>query len=142
MNRGWGISPEFRKAEMNERLLWKWVKVAWLLWESCQISNLLLEVISERWDFAKQSFMKAKTRQQNNFEIPSISLLHSVRKSQKKSHSLLRAKRATYTFWVDKSSLKCQKLSILASFWKTTKACGQTVLPDRTIIIGQKLVEN
>ena len=28
---------------------------------------------------------------------------HGVWKSQKKSHSTLRAKRATYTFWVDKS---------------------------------------
>ena len=28
-----------------------------------------------------------------------------------------------------------------ASFWKP-EACGQTVLPDRSILIGQKLVEN
>ena len=28
----------------------------------------------------------------------------------------------------------------LASFWKTV-ACGQTVLPDRSILIRQKLVE-
>ena len=31
--------------------------------------------------------------------------------------------------------------SILASFWKP-EACGQTVLPDRSILIGQNLVEN
>ena len=30
---------------------------------------------------------------------------------------------------------------ILASFWKP-EACGQTVLPDRSDLIGQKLVEN
>ena len=30
---------------------------------------------------------------------------------------------------------------ILASFWKPV-ACGQTVLPDRSVLIGQKLVEN
>ena len=29
--------------------------------------------------------------------------VHSVWKSQKKSHSTLRAKRTTFTFWVDKS---------------------------------------
>ena len=29
----------------------------------------------------------------------------------------------------------------MASFWKT-EACGQTVLPDRSVLIGQKLVEN
>ena len=36
---------------------------------------------------------------------------------------------------------KCQKWSIFASFWKP-EACGQTVLPDRSLLIGQKLVEN
>ena len=30
---------------------------------------------------------------------------------------------------------------ILASFEKP-EACGQTVLPDRSVLIGQKLVEN
>ena len=30
---------------------------------------------------------------------------------------------------------------ILTSFWKP-EACGQTVLPDTSILIGQKLVEN
>ena len=29
----------------------------------------------------------------------------------------------------------------LASFWKP-EACGQTVLPDRSVLIGQKWVEN
>ena len=37
--------------------------------------------------------------------------------------------------------LSGQKWSILASFWKS-KACGQTVLPDKSVSIGQKLVEN
>ena len=36
---------------------------------------------------------------------------------------------------------KCQKWSNLASFWKP-KACGQTELPDISVLIGQKLVEN
>ena len=34
-----------------------------------------------------------------------------------------------------------KKGSILTSFWKP-EACGQTVLPDRSDLIGQKLVEN
>ena len=29
----------------------------------------------------------------------------------------------------------------MASFWKT-KACGQTVLPDKSVLIGQKLAES
>ena len=62
---------------------------------------------------------------------------HSVWKSQKKSHSTLRAKGATFTFWVDKRFIKnAKKSSILA------EACGQTVLPDRLLLKGQKLVEN
>ena len=34
-----------------------------------------------------------------------------------------------------------QKWSILASFWKP-EACGQTALPDRSILKGQTLMEN
>ena len=36
---------------------------------------------------------------------------------------------------------KAKKWSILASFWKP-EACGQTVLPDWSVLIGQNLVEN
>ena len=39
------------------------------------------------------------------FEKIPLKIIHGVWKSQKKSHST-RAKRATFTFWVDKSSLK------------------------------------
>ena len=58
-----------------------------------------------------------------------VSYYHSVWKSQKKSHSTLRAKRATFTFWLDKSSLKNAKNGQLATFWKSENSC-QTVLPD------------
>ena len=57
--------------------------------------------------------------------------------TEKVSFLTLRAKRATVTFLVDKSS-KC-------SIWRVFKkreASGQTVLPDRSILKGQKLVEN
>ena len=40
-----------------------------------------------------------------------------------------------------KVNQKRRKWSILASFWKP-KACGQTVLPNRSILIEQKLMEN
>ena len=46
-------------------------------------------------------------------------LKHCVWKSQKKSHSTLRAKRATFTFWVDKSSLKMPKMVHFGVFLKT-----------------------
>ena len=32
-------------------------------------------------------------------------------------------------------------VNFCASFWKP-EACGQTVLPDRSVLIGQKLVDN
>ena len=53
----------------------------------------------------------------------------------------MRAKQAMFTFLVDKSSLKMPKVVNFASFGKT-EACGQIVLPDWSILIGQKLVEN
>ena len=54
---------------------------------------------------------------------------HSVWKSQKKSHSRLRAEGATFTFWVDKSSLKIQtsKCDILADF-QTLWVCRRQVV--------------
>ena len=43
------------------------------------------------------------TKQQSEEKSMGFARAHSVWKSQKKSHSTLRAKRATFTFWVDKS---------------------------------------
>ena len=48
-----------------------------------------------------------------------FSLEHGVWKSQKKSHSKLRAKRATFTFWADKSSIKRPKMVHFGEFLKT-----------------------
>ena len=55
--------------------------------------------------------------------------LHGVSKSQKKSHSTLRAKRATFTFWVDKSWWKnWWKMSNWKhsneTLWVIFKQCG------------------
>ena len=63
-------------------------------------------------------------------------LQHGVGKLHKKSNSTLRAKRATCTMLVDKRSLKMPKKVNFASF------CEQAVLPDRPLLIGQKLLEN
>ena len=53
------------------------------------------------------------------------------------------ASEASYVYILSGQKLikNAKKLSILASFWKL-EACGQTVLPDRSFLIGQKLVEN
>ena len=45
------------------------------------------------------------------------------------SHSTLRAKRATFTLWTEGKKGQFE-------------ACCQTMLPDRSILVGQKLVDN
>ena len=69
-------------------------------------------------------------------EYQFLLLIHIVWKSPKKSHSWLRAKRAMFTFWVDKSSLKMPKMAYFGEFLKylklIVKQCYQT---------GQKMVE-
>ena len=47
--------------------------------------------------------------------------------------------RVTFTLWT-KAYQKCQKCSIWRIF--KTEACGQTVLPGCSILIGQKMAEN
>ena len=65
------------------------------------------------WNFACcVPFKKVKQ------EITSTSY-HSVWKSQKKSHSTLWAKRATFTFWVDKNELKKNDMRHLGDFSTT-----------------------
>ena len=61
--------------------------------------------------FIKYFSLKSKTQ---NF-----ALKHIVWKSQKKSHSTLRAKRAMFTLRVDKSSLKMPKMVNFGEFLKT-----------------------
>ena len=50
----------------------------------------------------------------------------------------------TFTFWMDKNAKNGQlgqKLMEKAKLW-LVDGCSQTVLPDRSVVIGQKLVEN
>ena len=44
------------------------------------------------------------------------------------------ASEATFTFWVENA----KNCPFLASLWKS-KACGQTVLPDMSVLIGPKI---
>ena len=68
-----------------------------------------------------------------------IFTVHSVWKSQKKSHWTLRAKRATFTFWVDKKLIKNVINGPFRNFEATTKKCYKT---GTFFKIGQKLLEN
>ena len=71
-----------------------------------------------------------------NIDWTSNKNVHSVWKSHKKSHSTLRAKRATFPF-----RIKNAKMFHFGEFFKLD-VFGQTVLPDRLIQIGQKLVKS
>ena len=51
---------------------------------------------------------------------------HTVWKWQKKSHSTSRAKRATFTFWEAKSSLKIPKMVVFENLKLLVKQCYQT----------------
>ena len=72
-----------------------------------------------------------------------IILARTVFENHTKKVSFNIASEASYVYILSgqKFTKKCQKWSNLTSFWKP-KACGQTVLPDRSALIGQKLVEN
>ena len=97
----------------------------------------------EKKIYQKLSFSRFLEKSENPSGIWVFLVLdHSVWKSPKKYHSILRAKRATFTFLkVDKSSLKMPKMVNLATIWKPENY-SQTVLPDMSILIGQKLMKN
>ena len=92
--------------------------------------------IKPRWVFIIHIIRTWKSIQnEDGNTYMEIHTKHGVWKSQKKSHSTLRAKQAMITFWMDKSKLKMPKIVHFDEFLKT-------VLPDRSVLIGQKLVEN
>ena len=94
----------------------------------------------------KRDFKKVKQTSRYSLTVPvtqfkHIRHVHGVWKSQKKCHSTLRAKRATFTFWVDKSWLKKPKNGQFWRVFRKPEAYGQTVLPDRQINFNwQKIV--
>ena len=65
-----------------------------------------------------------------------VAYFHSVWKSQKKFHYILNIATELRSNFIE-----MPKLVNLASFWNP-EVCGQTVLPDRSILTGQKLKEN
>ena len=67
-----------------------------------EVEQLKKESIEEKKDHVSDLAQTMEV-QENITTNADSKYLHSVWKSQKKSHSTLRAKRATFTFWVDKS---------------------------------------
>ena len=104
--------------------------------------KFVLIVAKQRRSPFKLTRLLTKKFQKFNFAIFVQNLLghpvHSGWKSQKKSHSTLRAKRATFSFWVDKSSLKMPKMVHFGEFLKSWRLRSNSVTRQVTF----KLVEN
>ena len=93
-----------------------------------KVSNLLkkhkLKLILSVWtpyifnQYICTSIFLTQSLQDHPFLMFRITQNHIVWKSPKKSHSKLRAKRATFTFWVDKSLLKMPKKVHFGEFLK------------------------
>ena len=78
---------------------------------------------------------------EQNSQAKKSKYVHAVWKSQKKSHLTMRAKRAMLTFWIDKNKLKMPNIVHFGEFSKIW-SLQSTLLPDRSVLIGQNLVEN
>ena len=102
-----------------------------------QISNTFLRIFREKKRTKSQYKCKYSLKKIKIADGPTVfenhrkSLIqHYYERSELRLH-----------FERTKTNQKCQKRFILASFWKP-EACGQTELPDRSALIGQKLAEN
>ena len=93
---------------------------------SCQNERSSAQFFTAKFDIVMSNNITPTTV----FENHRKSLIQDCERSELRLH-----------FEWTKVNEKCQKCSILACFWKP-EACGQTVLPDRSILIWQKLVKN
>ena len=87
------------------------------------------------------SIKKGKKRCNDAIHLYLYSTTQCLKFTEKVSFNI--ASEASYVYILSGQKLikNAKNVSILASFWKP-EACGQTVLPDRSISKGQKLVEN
>ena len=96
---------------------WKTTKVTYSSWlkigkeirflsSQLQKEDVTKEQYNAMMNAYSQMIMAPASKQKTDLVCAKQVLDHGVWKSQKKSHSTLRAKRVTFTFWVDKSSIK------------------------------------
>ena len=128
----WQLEPSESRITENERK-WKYVLIF-------QKSNVLLcwPVLVPQMTGDPQApgeVMENWSKIQNYYNWVH-SLLTVFENYRKRSHSILGAKRATFTY-----HLTMPKMANLASFWKP-EVYSQTLLPNRSILIGQKMAEN
>ena len=128
-------APVFSIPSLDPSASEQWKEVFYLcdpsplaLYDACDHPTAAGVIISILW-FTKGEIWQNR---EHKWNLGLFCWIHVVWTPQKRSFSKLRAKRATFTFWVDKSSLKIPKILNLASFSKP-EACGQTVLPDMSL---------
>ena len=137
-----GCGKEISCCDSTSGLIWNLQQLKQMNFETVQIFNksLLLERIMNNSQKSQKAFRRDRKNEQKSIifafrsEIFGLSKTccntryHGIWKSQKKSHSTLRAKRAT--FWVDKSSLKMPKMvpfrRVFENLNLAVKQCYQT----------------
>ena len=126
--------------------LWFSNTVGWQTWlVSCKVGteaffNLKSVDVSERKKAAAARLSSPPTPQWWPNCSSVFSVLPQCLKIMKKV-SFNKSYGATFTFWVDKSSLKVPKMVNFGEFLKPEE-CNQTVLPDRSFLIEKKLMKN
>ena len=85
------------------------------LYDACDHPTAAGVIISILW-FTKGEIWQNK---EHKWNLGLFCWIHVVWKPQKRSFSKLRAKRATFTFWVDKSYSKMAKMVHFGEFLKT-----------------------
>ena len=104
----------------------------WIQHDNFEFNNRFLRSFHLLWQplrfnwanirfFLCQRFSTQKTTRRQKYK----NKYHSVIKSQKNSHSTLRAKRDTFTFWVDKSSFKNANSTSFENLKFVVKQCYQ-----------------
>ena len=126
------LSNDLTKIEPRHlvyKIVMKWIKIEhYLLLDSSTLKRVVPTISSSYWIIIGSS--------------PKINIFYWLKQMEwSKCGSKLRAKQITEKFEWPKVYWKCQKWSMLATFWKP-EACSQTVLPDRPLLMEQKLVEN
>ena len=115
------VSPWTKSFHKKTR--WKenfWKKKNWRI----GTSFFIVKLVSIQFNFAKSD---SKGRGKIGSSFSYFCTFAKCLKITKKSHSTLRAKRAKFTFWVDKSSFKMPKKCLFWRFFENLKFASNSV---------------
>ena len=94
----------------------EFAKCSYLLFQLSRSDRQRAKKTLPRFNLSKSDALKKYLQQKN---LTFMRLASEASNCPKKSHSTLRAKRATFTFWVTKSWLKMPKIVNFGEFLKT-----------------------